>query len=419
MQLSYADHAKVTKTSVATAIKKLNSYRARVQNVIEGADDTQPEYALALWRDDDMQESVYEVTSAFKKVKHVVLVGIGGSSLGVEAIHSVLATDVSPQLHILDTVAPYDLQRVLQTLSKVKKVDQLAICVVSKSGSTTETLTNTEVLLGALQKQFGKQVYKQTICIGDKGTKLQKAMHKLGAHTATMPSVVGGRYSVFTPVGLIPLQLLGHDTEAMLAGLEDATSVAYEEVVAESAAKLFLHLKAGVRSVNLFAFDTRLVRLAKWYRQLTGESLGKEKTTDRTVNKHGFVPTISTPVELHSVGQLYLSGFTGVYTDFISFDDTDHDFVLPKKSLIAGKLKGKSMQDIATAIYGGVIGAYRERKLAYRTTVFDEELDYSLGLFMGMRMLETIYVAKLMHVNAFDQPNVELYKTKTKQILKV
>jgi len=75
------------------------------------------------------------------------------------------------------------------------------------------------------------------------------------------------------------------------------------------------------------------------------------------------------------------------------------------------------MQEVSTAIYGGVISAYQERSLPYRSTIFDDNLTYSLGLFMGMRMLETMYIAELMNINAFNQPNVELYKTKTKEIL--
>ena len=129
-----------------------------------------------------------------------------------------------------------------------------------------------------------------------------------------------------------------------------------------------------------------------------------------------MLPTISTPVELHSVGQLYLSGFPGVYTDFVSFDDDHIDFAIPKQSL--SQAYGRfSMQEVATALYGGVIKAYQEKQLSYRATVFDENLAYSLGLFMGMRMREVMYIAKLLNLNAFDQPNVELYKNKTRAIL--
>jgi glucose-6-phosphate isomerase len=77
------------------------------------------------------------------------------------------------------------------------------------------------------------------------------------------------------------------------------------------------------------------------------------------------------------------------------------------------------MQEIATALYGGVIAAYQDRSLPYRATIFEEALPYSLGLFMAMRLREVMYVANLQNLNAFDQPNVELYKIKTKSILSI
>ena len=164
-------------------------------------------------------------------------------------------------------------------------------------------------------------------------------------------------------------------------------------------------------------FETRLEKLGMWYRQLFAESLGKE--TDRAGKEVTFsmVPTISTAVELHSVGQLYLSGVPAAYTDFVAFDDEELDVMLPKSNKFAPALKGYSLQEIATAIYGGVIGAYQEQQLPYRATIFEEELAYSVGQFMAMRLREVMYTAHLLNLNAFDQPNVELYKNKTNEIL--
>jgi glucose-6-phosphate isomerase len=216
---------------------------------------------------------------------------------------------------------------------------------------------------------------------------------------------------------LVPLALLGHDTDSFIAGVLDAHTEDFESVVAHNAVRLSTYIKKGYQHYNFFAFETRLEKLGMWYRQLTAESLGK--ATDRagsSVTK-GFVPTISTSVELHSVGQLYLSGFSGVYTDFVTFDDEAYNFKIPKKALTStyGKF---DVQEIATALYGGVIGAYEEKSLPYRSTIFDDDnLAYSLGLFMSMRMLETMYIAELLNLNAFDQPNVELYKDKTRSIL--
>jgi glucose-6-phosphate isomerase len=112
-----------------------------------------------------------------------------------------------------------------------------------------------------------------------------------------------------------------------------------------------------------------------------------------------------------------MSGVPDVYTDFVSFDDDATDIMIPKTTKIAKPLKGYSFQEVGAALYGGVIGAYQEKQLAYRATVFEDSLAYSVGQFMAMRMREVMYVAELLNLNAFDQPNVELYKQKTKEIL--
>ena len=88
-----------------------------------------------------------------------------------------------------------------------------------------------------------------------------------------------------------------------------------------------------------------------------------------------------------------------------------------RNNKLAGQIQGYTLQEVATALYGGVMAAYQERNLPYRATIFEESLTYSLGLFMGMRLREIMYTAHLLEVNAFDQPNVELYKIKTKEIL--
>ena len=180
-----------------------------------------------------------------------------------------------------------------------------------------------------------------------------------------------------------------------------------------------LYLQNKYHHYNFFAFEPRLTKLGEWYRQLFAESLGKETTQNGKKVKESMLPTISTATELHSVGQLYFSKIADVYTDFVTFDDENVDFKTVKSNKLASGLKGLSMQEITTGLYGGVISAYQERGLPYRTTVFDESLPYSLGLFIGMRFREIMYTAHLTDVNAFDQPNVELYKIKTKAILNI
>ncbi len=189
-----------------------------------------------------------------------------------------------------------------------------------------------------------------------------------------------------------------------------------EAVAAEGAARMSLYLQKKYHHYNFFAFEKRLERLGAWYRQLLAESIGKSVDRAGKLVKVGFIPTISTPVELHSIGQLYLSGFEGVYTDFVTFDDDSTDFRIPKQGL-AKQFSKFSAQEVTTALYGGVVGAYHDKELAHRSTIFEDELPYELGLFMALRMRETMYLAELLNLNAFDQPNVEDYKKKTKAIL--
>lgn len=415
MYFSYFDTEISDESQVERTVKKLKKYRAHVAGVIAEHDDSEPEYCLSHLADPFLYGTLENLKREFKGVKHLVVVGVGGSNLGVEAIHEVL-DEGKVKLHSLDTIAPYQVEKLLTDLKKVRNPKHVAVCVISKSGGTAETMVNAGVLLDALEKRFGQNVYKQTIFIGNPDTDFMKVGKRLGVHCVHMPSAIGGRYSVGTEVGFVPLMLLGHSVDDIMAGMLDASGEEYESVAAEGAARLYVYSQKGYAHYNFFAFEPRLYKMGAWYRQLQAESLGKATTRNGKEVKKGFVPTISTAVELHSVGQLYMNGASSVYTDFVTFDDGNSDFKIPKKGV--SKSYGKfEMQEVATAIYGGVVGTYQEQSLPYRATIFTENLAYSLGAFMGMRMLEIMYTAELMDINAFDQPSVELYKNKTRQIL--
>jgi glucose-6-phosphate isomerase len=415
MRFSYFDATSIATNSISKSSKQLSAYQAQIDTCISKHDVKKNEYLLAHAADPKLHETISEIKQIFKKVKHVILVGVGGSSLGVEAVHQVLDSG-KVTLSVLDTVSAHNIEAVFTEVKQIKKLEELVVCVISKSGGTPETMTNASVLLEQLETKFGKKIYSQTIFIGNKDTDFMKAGKHLGVTIVTMPEIVGGRYSVATEVGLVPMALLGHDVDSYIAGFTDAAQPEFAALTSESAARVFEYMKKGYRHYNFFAFEPRLEKLGAWYRQLFAESLGKSQDKSKKPVTNGMLPTISTPVELHSVGQLYLSGFKGVYTDFVTFDDEQTDFKISKQGL--AKKYGKfTLQEVTTALYGGVIGAYHEKQLPYRTTIFDDDLAYSLGMFMAMRMRETMCVAHLMNLNAFDQPNVELYKKKTKQIL--
>ena len=188
--------------------------------------------------------------------------------------------------------------------------------------------------------------------------------------------------------------------------------------MAEAAARLHQHLERGVRNVKLFAFDSRFESIGHWWMQLTAESLGKAEDNDGQPVPLGFIPSGATATNLHSTEQLYFSGFKGVYTDFLTLDKpADQTFSIPKEPPLAEKYDGKTVAVVSEAIETGVLMAYKDSQLPYRLTKLGSDLEFELGLFMSSRMLEVMYLARLLNLNAFNQPSVELYKYKTREIL--
>lgn len=418
MRFSTFDTETISAAAKKRSLSQLASYRNSVAKIIQNHDNRKPEYALVHASDPALHSILDEVTKQYKSLKHLVVVGIGGSSLGVEAVHTALGQK-QVRLSVIDTIAPYELDILLHKIKSYKKTSDIAVCIISKSGGTAETMVNASIFLDALQKQFGSKAYSQIICIGDEGSDFMKSMQRKKARCIHMPKAVGGRFSVATEVGLIPLALLGHNVDAFMAGILDANEDEFETQAAEGAVTVASYIEKNYKHYNFFAFDKRLYQVGAWYRQLFAESLGKEKTKNKKPLTVGMLPTITTPVELHSVGQLYFSGFNGVYTELVTFEDDEHEHKISKTGL-GKRYGGYTNQDVATAMYAGVVGAYQEKQLPYRSVIFDElSLEYSLGLFMSLRMREVMYIANLLNVDAFNQPNVELYKKKTNKVLGV
>lgn len=423
MEISYSDAEYINKENVGNSMAALKGYRDEVWQIVEQADFRKSPSSLATYKDEAMLDELKQVVDPLLGARHVIVVGIGGSDLGTRAIHQALSAGNAKQkarFHGLNTSSEQSIAELLTELDTVESVDELAIFSISKSGNTAETITNTAVLFDYLVGRFGKSVYSRAVFIGNPGNPLLAKGEEHGAATLGMHEIVGGRYSVFTRVGLAPLYALGYDIDRILGGVAATMDESNEEMVAESSALLFEYLQHDVRNVKYFSFDTYMGEVGAWWKQLTAESLGKSEDAEGNPVAIGFVPSAATSVSLHSTEQLYFSGFDGVYTDFISLTNpVGKTHKITTKSGIADQYAGKSIGQINKAIEKGVLAAYQDRHLPYRFTRLGKDTEHELGLLMGSRMLETMYVANLMNVNAFDQPNVELYKSKTRSILGV
>ncbi len=405
-------HSVVAKRRVQALEKKAHTYTSKLLRYGKKNDYSLPESSLSVANDTKYQQSIKKALTRFKGIEHVVLVGIGGSSLGTEAVYAALAYKTSPTLEVIDRVNKESLMRLEEHIAGIKNSSRVAIVIVSKSGSTTETMLNAVKVMAVCEKKYGDACYAQTIFIGDKDTQFLKMGKKKKILCFTIPDIIGGRYSVFTAVGIVPLTLLGIDIVSLREGAIEAVSKKNLTKIETSAVTLSAHAEEGVHTVNFFSFNKRLEMCGMWYRQLLAESIGKNMTTKGTSFQYQLLPIVSSSVDLHSMAQLYLGGYKNMYTHFVCYDE-NHPYHAPAKHWLlehVSFLRNKTFDEVNGAIREGVLKAYDDQKLPYRFTELPKCSAYEIGFLLATLMAETMYLAHILDVNAFDQPSVELYK---------
>lgn len=240
-----------------------------------------------------------------------------------------------------------------------------------------------------------------------------------------VPKLVGGRFSVFSPVGLFPLLLVGIDVVGLQNGAKEILARCFssnpDNHIARHAAEiLFGEIQKGISILNLFHFQPEFESLGKWERQLIAESLGKAHDLSGTLIHTGITPIVSIgSADLHSMAQLYFGGPRDKFTMLIKAEHISSKRVPDKlqlKGLVSG-ISQKSPNDIANAIYDGVVSAYQTHQLPLLEVSLPAISPFVLGAYMEWRMLTTIYLGTLLHVNPYDQPNVEDYKSGTRRTL--
>ena len=386
------------------------------------------------------QEMVMSIVEEKRNLqpRYVVVIGIGGSNLGTiaveEAVQGIRPKVLSgrddepsmPGLLYADTVDPDSLSEIISIIEPVLQEGQnIIIDLVSKSGTTTEPVANFQVLYELLQK-YKNDAQEYVICTTGKGSKLWDLAQAKGFSALEIPKPVGGRYSVFSAVGIFPLALAGIDTGKLLEGAalmrdnclnRDLKS----NPAALSALMIYLLAKRGVNILDSFLFSKDLESAGRWYRQLLGESIGKELDNEGKQVFAGLTPTVSIgTTDLHSVGQLYLGGPYDKLTYFISTKSSRKSLTIPAIEGFEGlvpEISGKSMDQVMDAILDGVKAAYATKDRPFASIILPDKSPGSIGQLLQMRMMEMMFLGKLFNVNPFDQPNVESYKIEAKKNL--
>tara|TARA_B110000008_G_scaffold116501_1_gene119290 strand:+ start:138 stop:1292 length:1155 start_codon:yes stop_codon:yes gene_type:complete len=330
----------------------------------------------------------------YKKLTNFRIIGMGGSTLGSQAIYDFLNHKVKKNFVFIDN---------LDVNKKKKKEKKYTNIVVSKSGNTIETITNSNI--------FIKDKEKNIFITENKNSYLFQLAHKLKAEIIHHNNFIGGRYSVLSEVGMLPAELMGLNSN----NFKQLNNIIKNKNFLNS---LISNVSSTLHYINnkkfnsvIINYDEKSKNLFYWYQQLIAESLGKKSK--------GLLPVISLmPKDNHSVMQLYLDGFKNNFFTFFYVKEKKSLKIDNKKILQSQKfLKNKDLNKIIFAQKKATENVFRYKNIPFRSFEINNRSEKTLGELFCFFILETILIGQSLKLNPFDQPAVELIKKETKKLL--
>jgi glucose-6-phosphate isomerase len=363
---------------------------------------------------DEIRDTAGEFT---QYLDAVVVIGIGGSYLGAKAVIEALSSHFpkesdAPEIlfagHHLDEDYHHELLERLDNL-------QYGIIVISKSGTTTEPGIAFRILKKHLEEKAGIQAASQRIiAITDKKKgALRKLAKEKGYQSYVIPDDVGGRYSVLTPVGLVPVAMGGYDIHRLIAGAnamreKTTSSIPFDENPASLYAAMRNALYHKGKTIELLGiYQPKLYFLMEWWKQLYGESEGKEYK--------GIFPSIAQfTTDLHSMGQYIQEGRRILFETILSVEETHHQLRVPEYPDDTDKLNylgNKRMHEVNTMAENGTRLAHTDGDVPNITVSIPQIDEYYLGQLIYFFEKACAISGYILDVNPFDQPGVEAYKS--------
>ena len=328
----------------------------------------------------------------YKKYKNFTLIGMGGSILGTEAIYNFLKYKISKNFIFINNLN--------SNIQKSKK-NNLNI-IVSKSGNTLETISNSNIII--------EKNSKNIFITEANNNYLNELANKLKSEVIEHRNYIGGRYSVLSEVGIVPAELMGLDVKKFkrlnyLINNKNFTN----NIIKNVSAILSLVKKKKNLSVIL-NYDQNSNKLFEWYQQLVSESLGKKSK--------GIIPLISTmPKDNHSLMQYFLDGPKNNFYTFFSVREKKSQKIKTTNLLSSFSfIKNKNLSNIKDVQRKATENIFFKKKIPFRSIEIINKNEQSLGEIFTFFMLETILLGRALNVNPFDQPSVELIKKETKKI---
>ncbi len=347
----------------------------------------------------------------------LVVIGIGGSYLGARAaiefvkspLYNALAKDTPAIYFAGNSISPSALNDLLQ----ICEGKDVCVNIISKSGTTTEPAVTFRIFRDLLEKKYGKDGARERIFATTdraRGT-LKKFADEVGYETFVVPDDVGGRYSVLTAVGLLPIACAGIDIDAMMQGAADARARYSEsdpeknECLRYAAIRNILYRKGKVTEI-LAAYEPSAQMFCEWWKQLYGESEGKD-------NKGLFPASVIFSTDLHSLGQYIQEGLRNIFETVIDFKSSPDSVKIPyDPENIDGLnfLSGKEIHDVNRTAMLGTLFAHTDGGVPNVVLEADDRSAHTFGYMVYFFELACAVSGYLMGVNPFNQPGVEAYK---------
>ena len=331
----------------------------------------------------------------YKKFSDFRLIGMGGSTLGAQAIYKFLNNKIKKNFIFIDNLQNFKKKR--------DKKENYVNLIVSKSGNTIETIINSNILI--------KNKQKNIIITENKKNYLYLLGEKLKAEIIHHNNFIGGRYSVLSEVGMLPAELMGlksNDFKQFNMLIKNKKFL--NSLINNVNSTLFFIKKKKFNSI-IINYDECSENLFKWYQQLVAESLGKKKL--------GLLPIVSNmPKDNHSVMQLYLDGNQNNFFTFFYVNDQKSYKIKNSRILSSHQfLRNKNVSQILYAQKKATEKVFIKKKIPFRSFEIKRRDEKTLGELFTFFILETILIGRCLNLNPFDQPAVELIKKETKKIL--
>jgi glucose-6-phosphate isomerase len=330
----------------------------------------------------------------FEKKLNYRIIGMGGSTLGAQAIYDFLKNKVKKNFSFIDNLQG------TQNKNLKKKINNI---IISKSGNTTETIVNANI--------FIKKNDKNLFITENKKSYLRQLANKLKAEVVDHNNFIGGRYSVLSEVGMLPAELMGLNSKNFRQLNNLISNNFFMSALISNVEATISFIKSKKFNSVIINYDEQSVNLFNWYQQLMAESLGK--------NKIGLLPVMSLmPKDNHSVMQLYLDGCRNNFFTFFYVKEHNSSKIINSKILEEQKfLKNKDINTIMYAQKRATENVFRKKNIPFRSFEIKKRDEKTLGELFCFFILETILIGKVLKINPFDQPAVELIKKETKKIL--